>query len=81
MTMTAPTASGWEGSTMREQWRYRCPRGHTSWHERASGYKDSQAQYYCESCQEYHNDPAFDELVDMKEPADRHVADAEVTVV
>lgn len=66
---------------MTDEWRYRCPRGHTSWHSRDSGYKDSQASYYCQTCQTSHGDGPFDELVDMKEPAPHHVDDPDITAV
>ena len=41
-----------------EPWRYRCPRGHTSWSGPEGG------RYYCRSCGE-----GFDELVDAKPTA------------
>lgn len=65
-----PTASVSEGSTVSE-WRYRCPKGHTSWTTERRG-----NIYYCQSC-----DSEFTELVDVKEPADHHIADPEVTAV
>jgi len=66
---------------MREAWRYRCPRGHTSWKSRTSGFTDADADYWCYSCHKSHDDAGFDELVDMKDPAEHHVADPEVTAV
>jgi len=41
-----------------EPWRYRCPRGHTSWAGPEGG------RYYCQSCE-----AGFDELVDAKTTA------------
>jgi len=41
-----------------DPWRYRCPRGHTSWDGPEGG------RYYCRSCGE-----GFDELVDAKTTA------------
>jgi len=49
-----------------DPWRYRCPNGHTSWKAVNSWQKQSQSKYYCRSCQQYGNDPHFDELQDMK---------------
>lgn len=57
-------------------WRYRCPKGHTTWRSRDSGFNESAGNYWCESCGGH-----FKELVDMKEPAERHVADPEVEAV
>jgi predicted SprT family Zn-dependent metalloprotease len=57
-------------------WRYRCPKGHTTYHRRVNGMKEASGEYYCESCDAY-----FSELIDMKDPADHHVADPEVTAV
>lgn len=64
-----------------EQWRYRCPRGHTTWESRNSNTKPSKSDYYCISCQRTHDDGHFDELVDVKDPADHHIDDPAVTVV
>jgi hypothetical protein len=66
-----------------EPWRYRCPKGHTGWKSRTGKQagKLPGSDYYCLTCHEAGNDPHFDELVDMKRPADRHVVDPEVTAV
>lgn len=66
---------------MTDRWRYRCPRGHTTWESRQSNTVPSRGAYYCVSCQRTHGDGSFDELVDMKEPAPEHVADPAVTAV
>lgn len=66
-----------------EPWRYRCPDGHTCWHRRVdkSFNRSSRAPYYCETCRKYGSEPHFEELVDVKDPAERHVTDPEVTAV
>jgi len=70
---------------MRDPWRYRCPNGHTGWVSRSgqdAPVRAPKGEYYCLTCHQYgHGDPSFDELIDMKDPADRHVEDPEVTAV
>jgi len=66
---------------MTDEWRYRCPRGHTSWSSRNNGIKDSQADYYCDTCERNYDDGPFDELVDLKDPDEHHVVDPDVTAV
>lgn len=66
---------------MTDTWRYRCPRGHTSWVSRDSDTNPSMGEYYCGTCARNYDDGPFDELVDMKDPADHHVADPEVSAV
>lgn len=51
---------------MKDPWRYRCPRGHSSWHHRQSEFVESESEYYCEACGRYHDDPHFNQLQDMK---------------
>lgn len=50
---------------MTQDWRYRCPNGHTSWVRRVSHHAD--APYYCDSCERHgHDQYRFDALVDAK---------------
>jgi len=66
---------------MTDEWRYRCPRGHTSWVSRDSGTNNSKADYYCRTCHTSHGDGPFNELVDMADPDPQHKSDPEVTAV
>lgn len=66
---------------MTDRWRYRCPRGHTTWEARTQSHGPTLGKYYCRSCCRTHGDGPFDELVDVKDPAPRHIVDPEVTAV
>jgi hypothetical protein len=67
-----------------DPWRYRCPHGDTGWQSRvkSNGADNApESQYYCKTCQKNGRDPHFDELVDIKEPAQHHIDDPGVTAV
>lgn len=54
---------------MREQWRYRCPRGHTSWRHRHNN--PPEQRYHCRSCARAGHNAHFgeDEMIDVKHEA------------
>lgn len=55
----------------KEIWRYRCPRGHSSWHTRNKEGGRGENEYYCRTCERNDLDPHFDELRDMKDESSR----------
>lgn len=61
----------------RDPWKWRCPRGHTTWRKRVGGSRtpgrdpDDDSYYVCDSCKEFHGDPGdpgrFEDLVHASE--------------